>query len=440
MPEGAMSILGQTGELNGLPTLKGPESLAAWEALVSACAAWMFDAMDLQIFTLVLFPSVSDLVGSANPGVVAYTGGLIVGWKLVALGLGGIAFGIAADRIGRAKTMIVTVLIYSVFTGLSGLAQNWWELAILQALAGIGIGGEWAAGAALLAETWPERTRARALVVMQMSFAAGFFLAAMINLVIGPIGWRYVFAAGAAPALITLFVRLFVPEPRRWIAVRDERRGAARDGAPENAFATFLGLFAPKILRRTIVGLLVAASMMIGAFGAATLLPIWVRGLVGGDPRLAVTVTSQCFMLINVGGVLGYLALIWLNDAIGRRWSYFMMALGCAAVTLFMFTQIGTAGGLLSFAPIFGFFVVGGFGTFAVYLPELFPTRIRATGQGFCWNAARIFTAAGPVATGAIVSALGSAPAAGATATAIYLVGLIAIWFGPETNDVPLED
>lgn len=435
-----MSILGQTGELSGLPTQKRSESLAAWGALVSACAAWMFDAMDLQIFTLVLFPSVSDLVGSGNPGVVAYTGGLIVGWKLVALGLGGIAFGIAADRIGRAKTMIVTVLIYSVFTGLSGLAQSWWQLAILQALAGIGIGGEWAAGAALVAETWPERTRARALVIMQTSFAVGFFLAALINLIVGPIGWRFVFAVCAAPALITLFVRLFVQEPQRWIAVRDQRRNAARAGAADNTFAGFLSLFALGIRRRTIVGLLVAASLMIGAFGGATLIPVWVRGLIGADPGLAVTVTSQCFMLINVGGVLGYLTLMWLNDAIGRRWSYFVMALGCAAANLFMFMQIATVGGLLRFAPIYGFFVVGGFGTFAVYLPELFPTRIRATGQGFCWNAARIFTAAGPVATGAIVSAFGSAPAAGAIVTAIYSVGLFAIWFGPETKGVPLQD
>ena len=435
-----MSILGQRGELRGLPAVKESESLAAWGALVSACAAWLFDAMDLQVFTLVLFPSVSDLVGSSNPGVVAYTGGLIVGWKLLALGLGGIAFGIAADWIGRAKTMIVTVLIYSVFTGLSGLAQSWWQLAILQALAGIGIGGEWAAGAALVAETWPERTRARALVIMQASFAVGFFLAAVINLIVGPFGWRLVFAVCAAPALITLVVRLFVREPRRWIAVRDLSRNAARAGAADNAFVGFLSLFSAGIRRRTTVGLLVSASMMIGAFGGATLLPVWVRGLVGADLGLAVMVTSQCFMLINVGGVLGYLTLMWLNDTIGRRWSYFVMALGCATANLFMFTQIATVGGLLRFAPIYGFFVVGGFGTFAVYLPELFPTRIRATGQGFCWNAARILTAAGPVATGAIVGAFGSAPAAGAITTAVYFVGLFAIWFGPETKGVPLQD
>jgi MFS family permease len=429
-----MSAFGQTG---GLPTLKRAESLAASMALISACAAWMFDAMDLQIFTLVLFPSVSDLVGTANPGVVAYAGGVIVGWKLLALGLGGIAFGIAADRMGRAKTMIMTVLIYSIFTGLSGLAQNWWQLAILQALAGIGIGGEWAAGAALVAETWPERARARALVIMQMCFGAGFFLAAAMNMVLGPIGWRYVFVAGAVPASITLFVRVFVREPQRWIAVRDLRLSA---GSADGPFASFLTLFAPGILRRTIVGLLVAASMMIGAFGGATLLPIWIRGLVGADPRLAVAATSQCFMLMNVGGIIGYLAVMWLSEAIGRRWSYFLMAIGCAAASLLMFTQIETVADLLWFAPIYGLFVVGGFGTFAVYLPELFPTRSRATGQGFCWNAARILTAAGPIATGALVNAFGSAPAAGTTMTAIYLAGLVAIWFGPETRGVPLQD
>jgi MFS family permease len=429
-----MSILDQTSELSGSAALRGSGSLAAWGALVSACAAWMFDAMDLQIFTLVLFPSVSDLVGSADPGIVAYTGGLIVGCKLVALGLGGIAFGIAADRIGRAKTMIITVLIYSVFTGLSGLAQSWWQLAIFQAVPGIGIGGEWAAGAALVAETWPERTRARALLIMQMSFAGGFFLAALINLTVGPIGWRLVFAAGVAPALITLFVRLFVREPQRWIAVRNQRLSAADAGAADDAIAIFLSLFEPGIRHRTVVGFLAAASMMIGAFGGATLLPVWVRGLVGGDPELAVRITSQCFMLINVGGVFGYLLLMWLNDAIGRRRSYFLMVLGCVATNLFLFTQIETTNGLLRFASVYGFFVVGGFGTFAVYLPELFPTRIRATGQGFCWNAARIITAAGPVATGAIVSAFGSAPAAGAMATAVYFVGLFAIWFGPETG------
>jgi MFS family permease len=424
-----------------LPGFKRAESRGAWTSLASASAAWAFDAMDFQIFTLVLVPSVSALVASHDPAVVAFTGGLIVAWKLVAVGLGGIGFGIVADKIGRARTMVITVLIYSVFTGLSSLAQTWWQLAALQALAGIGIGGEWAAGAALLAESWPERTRARALVVMQASFAVGFFLAALLNLVVGPIGWRFVFLAGAAPALLTLFVRLFVPESRRWLAVRDQYRSEKSKPAGSPAPGTFAAIFAPPIRRRTIVGLSVTAAMMTGAFAAALLLPIWIRVLVGPDKaQLAITATSRCFMLINVGAIAGYLTAMWLGDAIGRRWSYFAMAIGCAAANLFMFSQIETIAGLLRFAPIFGFFAVGGFATFAIYLPELFPTRLRATGPGFCWNMARIITAAGPLTTGAIVGAVGSAALAGALVTGVYVVGLIAIWFGPETRWAPLQD
>jgi len=420
----------QLGRMRGEP--------AAWTvraSLASACLGWMFDAMDLQLFTLILFPSVSELIGSTDPARVAYTGGLVLACKLVAWGVGGIAFGVVADRIGRARTMVVTILIYSIFTGASGLAQSWWQLAILQALAGIGIGGEWAAGAALVAETWPERTRARALVVMQMSFAFGFFLAAVLNLIVGPIGWRFVLAAGVAPALITLFIRRFVPEPERWVAARRQR------GASDTVTATFLAIFAPGMRRRTIVGVLIAAAMMIGAWGGATLLPTWIHQLVGpGNAAFAVKATSQCFMLANVGAVVGYLGLIWLTDAIGRRWSYFVIALGCAAATLFMFGQIRTIDALLWFMPVYGFFAVGGFGTFAAYLPELFPTRIRATGQGFCWNMARALTAAGPFAAGTLVGALGSIPAAGAAVTVVYAVGMAAIWFGPETRGVPLQD
>jgi MFS family permease len=413
-----------------------------WASLISACLGWMFDALDLQIFTLILFPCVSDLIGTTNAGAVAYTGGLILACKLVAWGLGGIAFGVVADRIGRSKTMVATVLIYSVFTGISGFAQNWWELAICQALAGIGIGGEWAAGAALVAETWPERTRPRAMQVMQMSFAFGYFLAALLNLILGPIGWRWVLAVGALPALVTLFIRQFVPEPERWVEVRKATAASARlVGAQDTAMTTFAAIFAPGIRRRTIVGVLIALTMMIGSWGTSTLLPTWIHQLLPSDQgRAAVKITSQSFMLINVGAVLGYATLIWLTDAIGRRWSYFLVVLGCAAANLYMFTQIETVDGLLAFMVVYGFFAIGGFGTFAAYLPELFPTRIRATGQGFCWNMARVFTAAGPFISGKLVGVFGSVPSAGIMVAWIYVIGVVAIWFGPETKGRPLED
>jgi MFS family permease len=411
----------------------------AWTALASAFLGWMFDAMDLQIFTLILFPSVSELVGTRVPAVIASYGGLIVAIKLFAWGLGGILFGVVADRVGRSRTMMITVLIYSVFTGLSGLAQTWWELALLQALAGIGIGGEWAAGAALVAETWPEKSRGRALQVMQMAFAFGFFTAALVNLLIGPIGWRWVLAFGALPAVLTLFIRQFVPEPERWINVRDQRRATA--GAADTAMNTFLAIFSPTMRRRTIVGVLVAVTMMIGSWGGTTLIPTWIHQLLGPEQaKLAVQRTSESFMLMNVGALLGYLTLIWLTGAIGRRWSYFLICLGAALSTVFLFTQVKTFEGLQLFMVIYGFFAIGGCGTVAAYLPELFPTRFRATGQGFCWNMARLLTGVGPLVSGMLVASFGSIPAAGVMVAWIYVIGLVAIWFGPETRGVPLED
>lgn len=415
-------------------------SRIVWLSFGSACLAWMFDAMDLTLFTLVLFPSVSELIGSTDPGSVAATGGVILACKLLAWGLGGIAFGVITDRIGRARTMMITVVIYSAFTGLSGLAQNWWQLLILQATAGIGIGGEWAAGAALVAETWPERTRPRALIAMQTSFAGGFFLGGLLNLLLGPAGWRWVFAVGAAPAVVAIFIRRFVPEPERWVAVRSRVPSRQRPGVAESV-QTLFAIFAPDIRRRTVVAVLIAAAMMIGAWGTTTLLSTWIPQLVGlGRGALAIEATGKCFMLANVGGVFGFLAMMWLNDAVGRRWSYFLAVLGSIATSVFAFTQIDTLRALLLFMPFYGFFAIGGFATFAAYLPELFPTRIRATGQGFSWNAGRALTALGPLTSGMLVDIVGTVPKAAMMLTASYLIGLVAIWFGPETRGLPLQD
>lgn len=412
-----------------------------WISFGSACLAWMFDAMDLTLFTLVMVPSVSELIGSTDAGLVAHTGGLIVASKLLAWGLAGIAFGVVADQIGRARTMMITVVIYSVFTGLSALAQNWWQLLVLQALAGAGIGGEWAAGAALVTETWPERTRQRALVALQMSFAGGFFLAGLLNVLVGPAGWRWVFAAGAMPAVVAVFVRWFVPEPERWVAVRNRSRASQDHAVPQTATRLFFAIFEPHIRRRTAVGVSIAAAMMIGAWGTTTLLPIWIHQLVGPqDAAVGIDATGKCFMLANIGAVVGYLFVMWLDDALGRRCAYALVVVGCIGTSLFAFTRIQTIEALSWFMPLYGVFAIGGFGTFAAYLPELFPTRIRATGQGFCWNMARVLTAVGPLISGLLVDVVGSVPMAAVVVTASYPIGLIAIWFGPETRGAPLQD
>lgn len=409
-----------------------------WLALLSAFLGWMFDSMDLNLFTLVLFPSVGSLIKSSNPAAIAEIGGYIVGIKLFCWGLGGILFGVFADRIGRTRCMVITIVIYAVFTGLSGLAQTWQQLAILQAIAGFGIGGEWSAGAALLAESWPEKHRARAMQVMQMAFAFGFFAAALDNLILGPISWRWVLAAGALPAVIALGIRWFVPEPERWLQVRQDAEVASMTMGQ-----TFARIFAPDLRRNTIVGVLISTSMMIGSWGGLTLMPSWIQQMVhasGGTPLDGVHTISYAFMLMMVGGALGYLSLIYLTDAIGRRASYFLFCLGSLLSAWYMFTMIRDLATLVPFMIVYGYFTIGGFGTFAAYLPELFPTRVRASGQGFCWNAARSLTAIGPLVGGVLVGTFGSFPAAAMSTASFFVIGLVAIWFGPETRGVPLAD
>lgn len=406
-----------------------------WLTLISAFLGWMFDSMDLNLFTLVLVPSVSDLLHSTNAAEVSKIGSLIIAGKLLTWGIGGVLFGVAADRLGRSRVMAWTIFIYAAFTLLSAFARSWPELAFAQAMAGFGIGGEWAAGAALVAETWPERHRARAMQIMQMAFAFGFLAAALDNLLLGGFGWRWVLGMGAAPALVTILIRRFVPEPQRWVKVRE-----SVDAEP--ALQTFLGIFEPSLRRKTIVGVVVASAAMLGCWGGLTFLPSWIHELAvaAADGRNTGSTVSYAFILMMIGATLGYLTLIWMLDALGRRMSYFIFSVGSFVVSMVLFLTVHRLDYVLWFMPLYGYFVIGAFGTFAAYLPELFPTRVRATGQGFCWNMARALTSIGPLAGSVVVAKFGSFPAASAAISLLFIVGMVAIWVGPETKGIPLND
>jgi len=405
-----------------------------WLALISAFLGWMFDSMDLNLFTLVLVPSVGQLLHSTDATEISKIGSLIIAGKLLTWGVGGVVFGVLADRLGRSRVMGWTILIYAAFTLLSAFSKNWTQLAVAQAMAGFGIGGEWAAGAALVAESWPGRHRARAMQIMQMAFAFGFLAAALDNLLLGRFGWRWVLGMGALPALVTILVRRFVPEPQRWVQVRDSV-------VAEPAMQTFAAIFAPGLRRKTIVGVVVASAAMLGCWGGLTFLPSWIHQLsiAAADHRDIGKTVSYAFILMMIGATLGYLTLIWMLDALGRRMSYFIFSIGSLVVSLVLFTTAHDITRVLWLMPVYGYFTIGGFGTFASYLPELFPTRVRATGQGFCWNMARALTSIGPIAGNAVVAKFGSFPAASAAVSLLYIVGIVAIWLGPETRGVPLD-
>ena len=208
--------------------------------LLSAFLGWMFDSMDLNVFTLILFPCIKELIQSNNPAEIAKIGSIVIAIKLFAWGIGGVLFGVAADKYGRAKIMALTIVIYAVFTGLSAFATSWPMLALFQGLAGIGIGGEWAAGAAIVAETWPADKRARAIQIMQLAFAFGFFLAALDNLVLGQYGWRVVIGVGVIPVFVTIFIRRYIKEPERWVQVNENRK---KNGTEESGMQIFKAIF-----------------------------------------------------------------------------------------------------------------------------------------------------------------------------------------------------
>ncbi|WP_233887055.1 MFS transporter [Paraburkholderia flagellata] len=405
---------------------------AAWIVLGSAFVGWMFDAMDLYLFTMIMVPALHDLLG-ASQGSVMQIGGLIVGAKLFCWGIGGILFGIAADRFGRARVMLGTMLIYSVFTAAGAFSHNWHQLLLFQMLAGFGIGGEWAAGAALVVETWPEKHRAKAVQVMQVANVVGLVAASALAIFLSGAGWRWMLGVGAAPAVASLGLRLITPESARW---EQSHAAVIRHAGPR--MGSISEIFGRPLLRRTVVGTLISSAMMIGSWGASILFPTLLREFFPHAGNAEFTrQTGIAFMSTNVGAVLGYastLLVVSLVPRISRRAVY---AVFCAGAWIAVVALFGVAKTLMTFYLAmlgFGFFAMGGFGIVALYLTELFPLHVRATGQGFTWNAARLFTALGPLLVSSASINLGFR-AVGIGIASVFAVGLIAIVFGPETGE-----
>ena len=313
------------------PTLRGV-SPYQWLVLVVAWLGWVFDSMDATIYALVLQPALHDLLaGTAHGGEVpaesiAWYGGIIFSIFLVGWAAGGMLFGVIADRFGRTRTLIFTILIYAVFTGLAALSTTWWQLALYRFLTALGIGGEWAAGAALVAEAWPEDRRVRAAGILQSAWAAGFLFAALINLAIGRHGWRLMFLVGVVPAVVALFVRWWVREPERWVRAkeRERRAGAVRP-------ARLAELFRPEHRRATLVGSGLAFVAVAGLWGATNWTPTLVRALPalrGMESGRLIDYISYATMALNIGALAGYLAFGPLADRWGRRPVFALMCAG----------------------------------------------------------------------------------------------------------------
>jgi MFS family permease len=403
-----------------------------WFVLLVAWLGWVFDSMDALIYAQVMTPALKELLGArGSPQNIGWYGGIIFSIFIVGWALGGVLFGVLADYLGRSRTLAMTILVYAVFTALAGFSHTWWELGIYRFLTALGVGGEWAAGATLVAEVWPESLRVKGAGLLQSAWGFGFFLAAGINLLLSSYSWRVMFFVGIIPALVAVLMRLKLREPERWTSQHREAK------SPGSERLTILALFSPETRRDTLVGTSLALVAVFGLWGATNWTPSLMTELLRPQHLDAIATArrvSFAVMSLNAGAILGYLAAPLIAERWGRRAMFLLLMLGSALalpLTFLIPSSFSTAIWLL---PFLGFFSNGIFSGFPVYFPEIFPTRIRATGAGFCFNAGRIFAAAGPFLTGYLVLHLGTFARAASSIALIYVLGLLILPFARETR------
>ncbi len=401
--------------------------------LVVAWLGWVFDSMDATIYALVMTPALKDLLGaSATPESIGWYGGIIFSIFLLGWAVGGVTFGVVADRLGRARTLVITILIYAVFTAMAGFSHTWWQLALYRFLTALGIGGEWAAGATLVAEVWPDSLRVKGAGVLQSAWGAGYFLGAGAYLLLASQSWRVLFFVGIVPAVVALFARLKVREPEKWVEAR--RGGPAESTIPQ--------LFTASLRRDTLVGSALAFVAVFGLWGATNWTPSLIRELLAPrhlDADTTARMVSYAVMMLNVGAIAGYLGFAPLAERLGRRGAFAVMMGGSAVMLPIAFLLPSSYAASLALLPLLGFFNNGIFSGFPIYLPEIFPTRVRATGAGFCFNVGRVLAASGPFLTGYLIVQLGTFARAASAVALVYLLGLIALIFARETRGVEIR-
>jgi MFS family permease len=344
---------------------------------------------------------------------------------LLASAAGGLIFGFVADRYGRTRALMASVLIYSIFTAACGFAQTVPQLALFRVLLGIGMGGEWASGAALVSETWPAAHRGKALGFMQSAWAVGYGLAAIVAGVVLPVwGWRGVFFVGILPAFFTLWVRRNVEEPAIW---RESRARAV------SSRGRFSDIFRGPMLRLTLAITIMNAFTMFGWWGFNLWLPSYLRlPRDAGGIGLSPSVMSAFVFAMQIGMWFGYVTFGFISDAVGRKRSYVFYTL-TAAVLIAIYVSIDAPIALLLLGPFVAFFATGYFSGFGAVTAEIYPTDIRATAQGFTYNIGRIASAAAPFAVGTLAQTRGFHIALLMTSAAFLLAALTWVWI-PETR------
>lgn len=417
-----------------------------WITLIAAFLGWMFDGLEMGIFPLVARPALIDLLTpeiealKADPAtldkdkvvdkVVAPWFGKITALFLLGAASGGLLFGWLGDRIGRVRAMSYSILTYSLFSGFCYFASEAWHLGLFRFISALGMGGEWSLGVALVMECWPGKHRPWLAGAIGAASNVGFLLIALMAKVKPPTvdSWRWVMLAGAAPALLTFFIRLFVPESHRW------KESARKDDRPLRE------IFSPPLLKTTLLAIAFASIALIGTWASVQTVPTWVDQMTGGKIPGA---KANVQIVSSLGAIVGCIAGPLFGGRFGRRPAYFLLCTLSLGTCAYLFREMNEYGPkFLAMCAVVGGVTAAFYGWLPLYLPELFPTRSRATGQGLCFNFGRILAAVGVMQMANLVSNYydGSYARACAALTLIYAVGMVLIWFAPETRGKPLPE
>ena len=393
-----------------------------WRTLAAAGLGWLLDAMDVMLYAFALTAIKAEFsLSAASAGALASV-------TLLTSALGGILFGVLADRYGRARTLAWSILVYSVFTALTATARSLPELVLWRSLVGIGLGGEWAAGSVLVAESWPAEHRGKAVGLMQSGWAIGYILAALMASAILPThGWRVLFAIGVVPALFAWWVRRAVPEPEIWQRVE---RGAR---LPVGS------LLRPPLARNAAAATVLTTCVLFAYWGLFTWVPAYLASpLSAGGAGMSVVRSTGWIVPMQLGAFLGYVLFGVLADRFGRRPTFIAFVTGAALLVPVYGRVAAWPGLLMALGPLVGFLGHGYFSVFGAMLAELFPSSIRATAQGFCYNFGRAASALAPFVVGALADRHGIGSALALT-SAFFVAGGLLILLLPETRGESLQ-
>ncbi|MCP5519026.1 MAG: MFS transporter [Verrucomicrobiales bacterium] len=421
-----------------------PMSRAARLAvLIAAFAGLVFDGVELGLMPVASLSVSRDLLDTAYTPTIGgdwfarFTAALMLG-----AALGGIVLGSLGDRVGRTRALGISILFYSLFAGLGAFVRTQEQMLVLRFLVGLGVGGVWPNAVALVAECWPDKARPTVAGLMGVAINTGILLLSQVARLwpITPDSWRWIFKLAAAPALLGLLVLTFLPESPKWLASRAV--GPISDGAEEGkrkAGGPLQELFRPPLLRLTVIGILIGSIPLVGAWAASKWMIPW-ADKVGGATQAGYKALTQGWWAF--GAILGSFTGAQIASLLGRRRAYFLISAGATVLTISMFQL--TAPLRPSFHPVVfaqGFVATLFFGWLPLYLPELFPTRVRAAGSGLSYNVGRFATAAGVLAAGLLFTAFnGSYPTVGALAALIYALGMVVIWWAPDTSRKQLQE